>query len=692
MNFLNPFVLFGLAAASIPLLLHLLNLRKQKKVEFSTLKFLKELKKTQIKSLKIKRLLLLILRTLIIVCAVIAFARPTIQSTIPGFESYSNSSIVIAIDNSYSMDYNDEFGSRLKQSKQTANSIINLLKEGDEIAIVEMADLKNEKQYSFTRNLTLAKEQIQKINFSTQASAIYNTLITSNELLKETKNLNKNIYLISDFQQNTINQTKLNELKIDKNIGLVLAQIGNKSKNNAINLSVDSIEIKSKIFQNDKLVELEATIKNNSKSDIKGAIANLYFDDVNVAQRTIDLAANKSKVLSISAIPKGKSAIKARVELEHDALDIDNSRHFAFVIPENPKIAIIDDLNTSFIELALKIRYGSTTNINKFNSSQFGALYLQNYDIVITGNNVLSSNDFDRLITYYNSGGSILIFANESNNETFSSGLEKIGFGVSKLITFSKNETGKFSNVDRLHPIFEGVFTGETSKNKVVESPNIYTANTIENGLKIIDLNGKTLVSEIKKGNSKAIFIGLPASIEWSNFVFTGIFPTILNRSVTYLTTDESLNGNQILSNSLIISKKNINDGNVKIIDPLNNEIFKQVAIMPSNVILNTENFTSPGVYKIYNLQGKLIALYSYNINRNESDLNLIEKEKLIKQIKSNSNIDKNIHYIDDLNNLKSSIYEAKIGTELWKIFVLFAILFALIEMYVAKISKSEME
>ena len=49
MIFLNPAILFGLLAASIPVILHFLNLRKIKKVEFSTLIFLKELQKTKIK-------------------------------------------------------------------------------------------------------------------------------------------------------------------------------------------------------------------------------------------------------------------------------------------------------------------------------------------------------------------------------------------------------------------------------------------------------------------------------------------------------------------------------------------------------------------------------------------------------------------------------------------------------------------
>ena len=80
MIFLNPTVLLGLLAAGIPILIHLLNLRKLKKIEFSTLAFLKELQKTKIRKIKLKQWILLALRVLIIIFLVLSFARPTLES------------------------------------------------------------------------------------------------------------------------------------------------------------------------------------------------------------------------------------------------------------------------------------------------------------------------------------------------------------------------------------------------------------------------------------------------------------------------------------------------------------------------------------------------------------------------------------------------------------------------------------
>lgn len=79
MNFLNSTILAGLVAAFAPLIIHLLNRQKVRTVQFSSLRFLRDLQKTKMRRLKLRQALLLIIRTLIVVFLVLAFARPTIK-------------------------------------------------------------------------------------------------------------------------------------------------------------------------------------------------------------------------------------------------------------------------------------------------------------------------------------------------------------------------------------------------------------------------------------------------------------------------------------------------------------------------------------------------------------------------------------------------------------------------------------
>src|SRR4030067_1564088 len=125
MTFLNPAVLFGLLAASIPILIHLFNLRKLKKIEFSTLAFLKELQKNKIRKVKLKQWILLALRVLIILLLVFAFARPTLEGVaIGGTTSAAKTTAVFILDDTFSMSVVAANGSYLNQAKESIQELI----------------------------------------------------------------------------------------------------------------------------------------------------------------------------------------------------------------------------------------------------------------------------------------------------------------------------------------------------------------------------------------------------------------------------------------------------------------------------------------------------------------------------------------------------------------------------------------
>ena len=101
MSFLNPFFLLALLAVGLPLLLHLLKLRKAKKLSFSTLQFFKALEQNTLRRVEIKRWLLLLLRMLALACLVMVLARPFLPPNSFGLAN-QNASVVhaILIDNS----------------------------------------------------------------------------------------------------------------------------------------------------------------------------------------------------------------------------------------------------------------------------------------------------------------------------------------------------------------------------------------------------------------------------------------------------------------------------------------------------------------------------------------------------------------------------------------------------------------
>lgn len=689
MTFLNPFVLFGLFASSIPLLLHLINLRKQKDIEFSTLRFLKELRKTEIKKLKLKQIILLILRILIIACIVFAFSRPIIQSKIPGFETYSNSSIVILLDNSSSMDYSDENGNRFSQAKRFANSIIAKAKEGDEIAIIELSGTGILNQYNLSNNIEQLKDNLQKLKVNFEKSNLDNGLQYANSLLANSRHFNKNIIVVSDMQKNIFQLQ--DSSKIDGRIGVIVAQIGNKSKKDFQNLAIDSLDVKTKIFQRDKLVEVEANIKNSSGNDIKSAVLSMHFNNQNVAQRTFDIEANKTIKISIAAPVKEIGANKARLQLESDSYETDNNRYFGFAIPEKPKVAVVGSPEKSKY---LKIISGidevqNSIELTFYDKNQISSVNLDNLDLVALTSNDFAESEITRLQKYVADSGNLFIFADNSNTARTNFITNTFGFGEVAFKQYS-NAT-KFSKVDKVHPIFEGVFTSSTDKNQIVETPEIKTAAITQMGNKVIELQDGGLFSENKIGFGKVIFFGLSADDSFSNLPYTGIFPTLLYRSSVYLATMDIFGRNAAKSSNLLnLQKKDILNGNLKIISPSGNNTFLQASVLATTASLDISSFKEAGVYTVYNSADKLISIFSVNVNNSESDLAKIDSDKIKKELAQRFKFPEFIHYLDDPNDFKNGLQSASVGTEIWKLFVILALLFAAIEMLVSRTTESE--
>ncbi len=697
MTFFNPMVLFGLAAASVPLILHLLNLRKMKKIEFSSLKFLKELQKTKIRRLKLKKILLLILRTLAIIFAVLAFARPTINSNLPLLGNYANTGTVILLDNSMSMDVSDEYGNRFNQAKNSARTIIDLLKEGDEVAIIPMSNLQIESEYLLSRNLDYIKNELNNVKPSYATANLEKGLRTAEAVLENSLNLSREVFVLSDAQPNIFEREYKDSSIALKNVNnLFFMQIGNESKNIINNISIDSVALISQIFRKDKPVETEFFVQNHSKTKIDALSASVMYNGIRSGQRTLDLQPDEKKNIFISANASQIGLNSAYIEIESDALDGDNKRYFGFLIPEKPKIALVGTpAQTHFLSLALGAKFNNESLIDlaRFNASDLARIDMNKFDIIVCAGGPYRETDFQRLEQYARGGGNIMIFADKDTpRDIFNLGISLLGFGGISDRVFSEEQPASFTKVDRLHPLFSGVFKGTTESKEIVESPKIYKAFTTLAGQQIIEIPGGAFLSESRIGDGKVLYCAVTADQTWSNFPFTGLFPTFAFRSSIYLSSKEqSAKFTKVGSSiNIVVPRKYSAQSNFKVIDPNNTEYFIQAVQMPAGTTIALNNLQTPGCYKIYSNENDPVAVVAVNTDKSESDLNILGKSDIESNLEKILNKNVNVHFIDNISTIKNEVLRARIGTELWQIFVVLTLLCLLTEMLVAKYTKAE--
>ena len=127
-TFLNSIVLSALFAALIPLLIHLFNKQKTKRIKFSSLRFLKKMEKRLLKKVKIYQILLIIIRTLLILLLVLAFARPTISGAWSILQEPSaNTTAVVILDDGLNMRQYDTSGNRFNRATAKLNQVLSQL-------------------------------------------------------------------------------------------------------------------------------------------------------------------------------------------------------------------------------------------------------------------------------------------------------------------------------------------------------------------------------------------------------------------------------------------------------------------------------------------------------------------------------------------------------------------------------------
>ncbi len=722
MTFLNPALLLGLIAAAIPILLHLLNLRRLRTIEFSTLTFLKELQRTRIRRLKIRQLLLMVLRTLLVMLLVLAFARPTLKGSIMGsLGSHGKTSIVLLIDDSFSMTASDQQGELLKQAKQTALAIIGLLKEGDEVSLVKFSDVNRssmERQHVPSRDPQLVSRTIEELKPSPIHTKLVDALRYSAKLIAGAANFNREIYLISDFQhgllERSVTSTPAAESLFSPEVRFFLMPLG---KRPAQNFGVEAITIPGAIFERGKPFTVKAQIGNFSGENAQNHLVGLFLNGTRVAQRGVDLLPETSSEVEFSVTSNETGFVEGFVELEDDDIPYDNRRFFTVHLPERINVLLAgSEAETRYVRLALAAREsrdGSAFGLQEVGVERLGSTHLQGAHIlVLVAPETLSPAQANQIATFVAHGGGLMVFPGmagraEQFNTSFASQLKlPTVIGVDGAPPQSPNEHMEsfveFDRIELRHPLFQGMFdtpepTGAAQnrgRQRTVESPRIvrsvrYAPSAGSN--QIITLtNGSAFLLEHQKESGRILMFAVAPDLAWSDFPLKGLFVPLLHRSISYLAGEQHQSTDHLAGDEVTIRSVLRTSGPWTIRNPSMIEVVTTPQSRGAQQSVRFGETESVGLYTISAGTG-VIRKFAVNLHADESNTVPSEPSELKALLERTGIASSAVSLIDQPQEAQRLVLESRFGVELWKHLLIAALLVALAEMIVARISKQEL-
>jgi len=258
MSFVHPYFLLGLLAISIPIIIHLFNFRRYKKVYFTNVQNLKDLKQETKKKSQIKHLIVLLLRILTIAALVLAFAQPYMPVSGNQSDLNKRKAVSIYIDNSFSMEALTEDLSLLDKAKNRAIEIANVYKSSDLFHILTN-DFEGQHQRFLTQDEF--KNAVEEIQTSPVVRQLSEVNARQKEILEENEKDNRLIYKLSDFQKTSAD---LEKIETDASMMLYLVPLEAELTNN---LFIDSCWFDSPVQQLNQDVVLKVRMVNNSGTD-----------------------------------------------------------------------------------------------------------------------------------------------------------------------------------------------------------------------------------------------------------------------------------------------------------------------------------------------------------------------------------------------------------------------------------------
>ncbi|MGY3052290.1 hypothetical protein ACVWYG_000480 [Pedobacter sp. UYEF25] len=670
MSFLYPGFLFALFAIAIPVIIHLFNFRRFKKIYFSNVRFLKEVEEQHSSKERLKNILILVARILTIIFLVLAFAQPFLSNS-KKTSSGATNSISIFVDNSFSMQATNRNGSLLDEAKRNAAAIVKGFGLNDRFQLLTN-DFSGKDQRLVNREEFL--RALDDVHISSSTKTLQSIINLQKRTLKGTAD--NYIYILSDFQANI---TDGKRLELDKNINYSAVKI---EPNRLPNVAVDSAYFLSPNHQPGGSEKLVVVLKNYSKEVAKNVPIKLNINgsQKGAAALTINAGASARDTINFSGASAGWQ--RGVVSIKDYPINFDDSLFFTFNVARNLSILAINGLGKGKYINALYATdsYFELSQMAESNVD-YGA-FLPYQMIVLNGVKNPSTGLEQQLKSYVNGGGSLIILPYLSLDfSSYNSFLSNLS-----LPTISKLDTliARVARVDFNQPIFNSVFE---SMPKNIDYPLIkrhYSfIESSQSGINPIMqfADGQMLFGSFRLGSGNIYLAASGFDPQDGNLPTSPLFVPLMYK-VALIGNQESPLFYTVGEEAAMIKGEVQLDRNQTL--KLNANKFEAIpelrTVNGRTMVYISDQVKHTGFYNL-NLADSLIAVFGFNNSRAESRMVYLTKTQM-EALAPNGRL----HVFDAESDFKKfSSGEMEIGSTFWKLCIVLSLVFMAAEVLLVR-------
>lgn len=642
MHFKQPEILYFLLLLIVPILVHLFQLRRFKKEYFTNVRFLKALSIQTRKSSKIKKWLLLACRLLVLIFIILAFAQPFFESK---DSKNASNELYIILDNSFSMQAKGKKGELLKRAVQE------LLEETPEK--MNFSLLTNSENY-WNTDIKSIRSALQNLKYSATPFQVDPVMA---KLKAHKSAFKKEIIVITDAVGLDYKQLR-NSDATDSPIFIIPKA---EQKNN---VAIDSVFI-HKTLEN--FYEISVQLSGYG-DDFNPIPISLYNASKLIAKTTVTLDTKKKSINF--TIPK--QAFHGYVSIVDNGLPYDNSLYFSISkIKKTNIISIGEPGKSNFLS---RIYTSDEFNFSNYTLSALDYNKLEEQDVVVL-------NELDEipqalsttLKSFVEKGGNLIVIPSAISSIT---NLNSFVSNFGKLTIKSlENREKLITKINFNHPIFNSVFENKVTNFQYPKTKNSFVLSSASPAALSYEDQSVFLTSIANSVAAVAVFAA-PINIENSNFQQSPlIVPTFYKMAMN--NQNNGVNALIIGDNKPHLTEASLNKEAILTVKGLAEQFIPIQQIFNTKVKMTFNDYPEQaGNFSIYNKK-EWIENISFNYNRTESDLasaneNRLSDYKTAESIKS---------FFDTLQTDRTD-------NQIWKWFVIFALLFLIIEMAIIRFLK----